>query len=129
MAYRHTACSTQINLFTQDTPIPPRKKRIPVYRVTLVREAHLQGTYGKITNAATASALLQTYLADVGREYFVVVLLDRKHQVIGLNTVLMGSLTALLVHPREVFKPRHLKQRGGGHFVPQSPQRLAVPQQ
>jgi DNA repair protein RadC len=76
-----------------------------MYRVTLVREAHLQGTYGKIINSATASALLQTCLADVDREHFVVLLLDRKHQVIGLNTVSIGSLTASLAHPREVFKP------------------------
>jgi DNA repair protein RadC len=52
-----------------------------------------------------ASALLQTYLAgDADREHFVVVLLDRKNQVIGMNTVSIGSLTASIVHPRETFK-------------------------
>jgi len=33
-----------------------------------------------------------------------VVLLDRKNKVIGLNTVSVGSLTASICHPREVFK-------------------------
>ena len=32
-------------------------------------------------------------------------LLDRKNTGIGINTVAVGSLTAAVVHPREVFKP------------------------
>jgi DNA repair protein RadC len=71
----------------------------------LVREGKVQGTYGKITTSAMASTLLQTYLADVDREHFVVLFLDRKNQVTGINTVSIGSLTASIVHPREVFKP------------------------
>jgi len=35
----------------------------------------------------------------------VILLLDQKNQVIGINTVSMGSLTASVVHPRECFKP------------------------
>ncbi len=31
-------------------------------------------------------------------------LLDRKNQVIGFHTVSIGSLTASVVHPREVYK-------------------------
>jgi DNA repair protein RadC len=41
----------------------------------------------------------------VDREHFVVVLLDCKNRVIGLNTVSVGSLTGSLAHPREIFKP------------------------
>ena len=35
----------------------------------------------------------------------MVVGLDAKHAVIGINTVSMGSVTMSIVHPREVFKP------------------------
>src|SRR5262249_32765455 len=35
----------------------------------------------------------------------VLVLLNAKHRPIGLNTVSVGSLTASIVHGREVFKP------------------------
>ena len=35
----------------------------------------------------------------------MVVLLDARHKVIGLNTVSIGTVSASLVHPREVFKP------------------------
>jgi DNA repair protein RadC len=39
------------------------------------------------------------------REVFVALLLDGRNQVLGFNVVSIGSLTAALVHPREVFKP------------------------
>jgi DNA repair protein RadC len=38
------------------------------------------------------------------REQFVVVLLNAKHRPIGAHVVSVGSLTASIVHPREVFK-------------------------
>jgi DNA repair protein RadC len=104
MAYKQPEASEQTSLFSQGTPTPTRQKGIPIYRVSLVREGKVQGTYGKITSAATASTLLQTYLADVDREHFVILMLDRKNQVIGIHTVSVGSLSASIVHPREVFK-------------------------
>jgi DNA repair protein RadC len=44
-------------------------------------------------------------LGPVDREHFLAAILDRKNTVIGMNTVSIGSLTAAVVHPREVFKP------------------------
>ena len=38
------------------------------------------------------------------REYFLILLLDTRNQLIGMNTVSMGSLDSSIVHPREVFK-------------------------
>jgi DNA repair protein RadC len=48
--------------------------------------------------------ILQSYLADVDREHFVVLLLSQKNRVIGIHTVSVGSLTASVVHPHETFK-------------------------
>ena len=56
-------------------------------------------------SSADASTLLHTYLADVDREHFVVLMLDQKNKIIGIHTVSIGSLSASVVHPREVFKP------------------------
>ncbi len=53
-------------------------------------------------DALDAATLLHTYLADVDREHFVVLMLDQKNKVIGINTVSIGSLTASIAHPREV---------------------------
>ncbi len=77
---------------------------VPVYRVSLVREAGIPCDSYKFRNSATVSTLLHTYLADADREHFVVFFVDQKNRVIGVHTVSMGSLTASVVHPREVFK-------------------------
>ena len=44
-------------------------------------------------------------LRDADREHFVAVLLTTKNQVIDVVTVSIGSLSASIVHPREVLKP------------------------
>ena len=83
----------------------PRPYRVPVYRVTLVREAAITAPVPRLRSAQQAAELLRQYLGAVDREHFVVILLDRKNAPIGLNTVSIGSLTASVVHMREVFKP------------------------
>ena len=80
-------------------------KWVTVYRVALVREGVMPCDEHRIRNSGTVNRLLQTYLPDADREHFVVILLDQKHGVIGINTVSIGSLTASIVKPREVFKP------------------------
>ncbi|SEJ91219.1 DNA repair protein RadC [Propionispira arboris] len=38
------------------------------------------------------------------KEYFIVMLLNTKHHVLAVHTVSIGSLSASIVHPREVFR-------------------------
>jgi DNA repair protein RadC len=83
-----------------------KRFRIPVYRVALVRERSLtQLERPQIRDAQSAAATLSAYLAEEDREHLVVLLLNNKNRVIGINTVSIGSLTSSLAHPREVFKP------------------------
>ena len=49
--------------------------------------------------------LMAPVFAGLDREAFFIVLLDGKNRASGINLVSLGSLTAALVHPREVFKP------------------------
>jgi DNA repair protein RadC len=91
----------QIPLFQEGNT---KKNSLPIYRVTLVREGQLPGYEHQFRSSADAARMLATYLADVDREHFVVCMLDQKNHVIGIHTVSMGSLTASIVHPREVFK-------------------------
>jgi len=44
-------------------------------------------------------------LRDASHEQFLVVLLDGRHRVLRSESVSRGTLTASLVHPREVFRP------------------------
>ncbi len=95
----------QLGLFKQDMTSTVREDGIPVYKVCLVREGRVSCYNQQIRSAVDAATLLHTYLADVDREHFVVLMLDQKNKVIGIHTVSVGSLTASVVHPREVFKP------------------------
>ena len=95
----------QLGLFKRDTASTIREDGVPVYRVCLVREGRMPCYNQQIRSAVDASTLLHTYLANVDREHFVVLMLDQKNKVIAINTVSIGSLTASVVHPREVFKP------------------------
>lgn len=58
--------------------------------------------------AVKVSADIATVFADIAnldREAFYVVTLNQKHKIIDKHLISLGTLTASLVHPREVFKP------------------------
>src|SRR6266851_3353371 len=77
-----------------------------MYELKVVRERR-QG-YGSLRRVRSAQDVYDAFrerFEPLDREQFVVVLLDGKNRVLGFNVVSTGSLTAALVHPREVFKP------------------------
>ena len=104
MRYTQAESSEQMPLLVAEPTTPRKRASIPIYRVTLVREGKMPTYESRIRSSATASAILQEYLADTDREHFVILMLDQKNQVIGIHTVSIGSLTASVVHPRETFK-------------------------
>jgi DNA repair protein RadC len=57
-----------------------------------------------IDTAEKAAALLRPHLADKQKEHFIALLLDHRHQLIRLSPIAIGSLSATVVHPRELFK-------------------------
>jgi DNA repair protein RadC len=76
------------------------------FRVALVREGTIPTEWDKtVRQPSDISKVLEPLFSDLDREAFVVVLLDGKNRASGINLVSLGSLTAALVHPREVFKP------------------------
>ncbi len=58
-----------------------------------------------ISSPHDVDALLGARMSALDREHFVVVLLDTKNRVLATHTVSVGTLSASLVHAREVFKP------------------------
>lgn len=58
----------------------------------------------KITRSDTVARLFRE-LKDMARETFCILLLDGKNRVQGLSVISIGSLTASMAHPREVFRP------------------------
>ena len=47
----------------------------------------------------------QHYPEDLDREAFSIILVGARHQLLRLMVVSVGTITASIVHPREVFKP------------------------
>jgi DNA repair protein RadC len=114
-------CQAQGTLFPTTRPAVHRPYRTPIYRVMLVREASTALAQPQIRSSRDAAAVFRQHLGDVDREHFLVAMLDQKNKVIGINTVSMGSLTASVVHPREVMKPAILSNAAAlvcGHNHP-----------
>ena len=79
--------------------------------VNTVREdlPEIEGmNWNSMNNARTAAMRFRAYRAAMNlpeaKEAFLVVVLDSKHKPIGFETVSIGTLSASLVHPREVFR-------------------------
>ena len=64
---------------------------------------------GSFTCPQDGAEYLMPRLRFAKKELFVVVLLNSKNKVLGMETVSEGSLTGSVVHPREVFQPAILQ--------------------
>ena len=81
-------------------------EHVPIYTVTLRRsDVAILHDGTTIRSPSDAASLAWDRLREVDREHLLVLLLDTKIRVIGINTVSIGTLDCSLVHPREVFKP------------------------
>ena len=58
----------------------------------------------RMDTAEAAAAVVRASLVDESQEHVVALLLDQRHRLIRMARVAIGSLSASLVHPREVFK-------------------------
>jgi DNA repair protein RadC len=110
----------QQELFAQDPP-PQLLHYVPIYRITLVHDGAIAAAQPQFRSSAEAADVFRRFLGPVDREHFLVAMLDRKNRLIGINTVAIGSLSAAVVHPREVFKPAILSNAASiivGHNHP-----------
>ena len=60
-------------------------------------------------------------LASMPVESFLVVHLDGKNRMVGMTTCSIGSMTASLVHPRDVFRPAIANMTAGLIFIHNHP--------
>lgn len=66
--------------------------------------AHSMNFIKKISGPDDTAAYLMPILRYEAKEKFVVLLLNTQNQILGHRIVSTGTLTASIVHPREVFK-------------------------
>lgn len=86
----------------------------PVYTLKLVRETTVPAYSDSLRGASEAARILSAYIADQPQEHFVVMLLNIKSKIIGLNTVNVGTIDTTLVRICEVFRPAIL---GNAHSI------------
>lgn len=58
-----------------------------------------------VRSPADVSHLVMEEMRFLDKEYFRAIALNTKNQVLGIEDISIGSLSASLVHPRELFKP------------------------
>lgn len=75
------------------------------YTVSAIRRRRQRKPPPRIEGPADVHAILEPLLQDADREHFYVFLLSTKNHVLAVELVSVGSLSASIVHPREVFKP------------------------
>ena len=59
----------------------------------------------KVRGPQEAITLMRRIVRDDAREHFIALYVDGRHHPIALQVVSIGTATASLVHPREVFQP------------------------
>jgi DNA repair protein RadC len=102
--------------------------RVTKFRVALVREGSIPTAWDKtVRDPGDVARLMAPLVADLDRETFWVVMLDGKNRVIGVNLVSIGSLTAALVHPRELAKALIVSNSAAAIVVHQHPSGCAEP--
>lgn len=78
--------------------------KLPKFEIKLVRSE--RGSYEPIALRTPVDAeKFLGFLKTSDREQFVVLMLTAQHEIMGYNVVSVGTLSASLVHMREVFKP------------------------
>jgi len=84
-----------------------RHDPIYAYRINLVREKQI-GYGGQTSNSKTAAEIARKTIVEIGqsdRENLVMIALNTKNEINGINIISQGGLSSAPVYPREVFKP------------------------
>jgi len=75
-----------------------------IVKVQLLQDVSSAQYDYKINNAADVDKLVGAELRKLDREYLLAIYLNSRNKVIDIEVLAIGSLTEVLVHPREVIK-------------------------
>lgn len=79
-------------------------KLITAFEIARRLQSFVEGKKTKVTSPDDVVRQYGPLLRDLNKEIFKIILLDGANQIIRDVTISEGTLTASLVHPREVFK-------------------------
>ena len=84
----------------------PSRYKLHVVSFSVVREAGPEPQpRPKLNDPSAVAHLARQIIADDAKEHFWVLLLDGQNRLVAAHEVSTGTLSASLVHPREVFGP------------------------
>ena len=95
-------------------------------RIEMVKEKTVRYKE-QITTAERAAKVLKTIIGNTDRETAVVLCLDTKNKINAVNIVSIGTVTATITHPREVFKAAILSNATGIIFAHNHPSGNTTP--
>ena len=81
-----------------------QSKRVDIVQVKMVKERSMLYSARRIQSTSDADELVRQFLDELDREAMIVVALNAKSEPTCLQVISIGSLSASIVHPREVFK-------------------------
>ena len=94
-------------MIQQKLKFSSRPNPIYAYRVNLVREKQI-GYGGRTSNSKSAAEIARKTIVEIGqsdRENLVMIALNTKNEINGINIISQGGLSSAPVYLREVFKP------------------------
>lgn len=92
------------SLDVEEVCMEQRYRALPRIRIEVVHDSTVPSPRIAIRGPADVFRLLGAEARTWDRERFLCVLVDGRHRLIGIDEVSSGTLTASLVHPREIFK-------------------------
>ncbi len=78
---------------------------VSIIKIKMVKEGSIPYSDEQIVNHSVAEKIARSFLGATDREHFLVLILDQKNRINGINLVATGNLSEVIIHPREVFKP------------------------
>ena len=93
----------------------------PVFEDLIISECNKHYFTGGSLKSSQDIYQIFSYLSKETREHFIAVHLSTKNEIICVDTISIGSLTASVVHPREVFKSALLSSAASVAFVHNHP--------
>ncbi|WP_373225159.1 DNA repair protein RadC [Enterobacter cloacae complex sp. ESBL7] len=91
----------QLPLFARE--LPPTEQQTIRTALTLL-ECQLREPGAAFTSSSSVRDWLRLQLATLDREAFTVLWLDNQHRLIAHDTLFLGTINTITVHPREVVK-------------------------
>lgn len=83
--------------------LPPTEQQTIRTALTLL-ESQLREPGAAFTSSSSVRDWLRMHLATLDREAFTVLWLDNQHRLIAFDTLFLGTINSITVHPREVVK-------------------------